>query len=124
MNESITCRKRCIRKSVFDNVDMSETRFENINLSGAEFHDVNFSNVDLSHAQLGGTVFRNIGLPPDAPKGARQRPVRFEDAVLCGSVFRNVDLSDVQMNDCDISGMKVDGYLVSELIKFWLERKA
>ena len=102
----------------FSNVCLSNANFENINLSKSRFHDINFSDVTFAAAQIGGTTFKHIGPPPDKDgKQARQRPVTFEEMMLCDSVFRKVDLSNVQVVDCDITGMKIDGILVTDLLE-------
>ena len=116
-------KKMCIKNdripdSEFEDLDLSGARFTNINLSKARFHDINFSDVHFSVAQLGGTVFTDIGLPPHLEeRNERQRPVTFEAATLCDSVFRKVDLSNVRIIDCNMAGMTIDGILVTDLLK-------
>ena len=68
--------------------------------------------------QLGGTVFRHIG-PPPHEEGVRQRPVMFEEMTLCDSVFRDVDLSNVRIEKCDMTGMTIDGVLVTDLLEIY-----
>src|SRR4051812_9492542 len=98
MPNPLNIQKEDISNSRFDNVNMSKADFENINLSGSRFHDINFSDVIFSAAQFGGTVFKHIGLPTGSKD--KQRPVTFEEATLCDSVFRKVDLSNVKLIDC------------------------
>jgi uncharacterized protein YjbI with pentapeptide repeats len=100
----------------FNNGNLSGSTFENVNLSRSRFHDINFSDVVFTAAQIGGTVFRHIG-PPRAKDGTqpRQRPVTFEEMTLCDSVFRKVNLSNVQLIECNTTGMKIDGVLLSDL---------
>jgi uncharacterized protein YjbI with pentapeptide repeats len=103
--------------SVFNDVNLAGAVFENVNLSNTKMHDINLSDLDLSAAQIGGAKFKHIGLPPDKQgKQERQRPVTFEEATLCDSTFRKVDLSNVKIIDCDVTGMTIDGVLVSDLI--------
>ena len=107
----------CMEGTQFTNGNLSKVRFDNINLSHSKFHNINFSDVQFTAAQLGGTVFKHIGARPiEDGSQERQRPVTFEDAMLCDSVFRKVDLSNVQIIDCNIEGMTIDGVLVSEMI--------
>ena len=63
--------------------------------------------------------------PPPRKDGSqeRRRPVTFEEAMLCDSVFRKVDLSNVQIIDCNIEGMKIDGVLVTEMIAAYEKSK-
>ena len=101
----------------FTNIRLFQSRFDDINLAESRFHNINFSDVQFTAAQIGGTIFKHIGPPPDKHgKQARQRPVTFEEAMLCDSVFRKVDLSNVKIIDCDITGMTIDGVLVSDLL--------
>lgn len=101
----------------FRDVNLSGADFEKVNLSNARFHDVNLSNLTMTAAQMGGAVFKHIGPPPDAAgKQERQRPVRFEEMMLCDSIFQKVDLSNVRVTECDLTGMTVDGVLLTDLI--------
>lgn len=116
--DKMTVKGDDISDSEFENVNMSGTRFTDINLSGSKFHEINFSDVQFTAAQIGGSVFKHIGPPPDKDgKQARQRPVTFEEAMLCDSVFRKVDLSNVKIVNCNLQGMTIDGILVTDLIK-------
>jgi len=103
--------------TTFTNIRLLRARFHDINLSESRFHNINFSDVQFTGAQIGGTLFKHIGPPHDKDgKVPRQRPVTFEEMMLCDSVFRKVDLSGVKIVDCDMTGMTIDGILVSELI--------
>jgi uncharacterized protein YjbI with pentapeptide repeats len=122
-NRKLDIKHTFIAGSQFEDVNMSGSRFTNINLSKAHFHDINFSDVSFTAAQIGGSLFKHIGPPPDKDgKQARQRPVIFEEAMLCDSVFRKVDLSNVDVIDCNIQGMKIDGVLVTDLLAAYKEK--
>jgi uncharacterized protein YjbI with pentapeptide repeats len=110
--------------TTFTNVCLSNAKFQSINLAKSRFHDINFSDVTFTAAQIGGTIFKHIGPPPDKDgKQARQRPVTFEEMMLCDSVFRRVDLSNVQITECNITGMKINGILVSDLLDAYNRQK-
>jgi len=99
MSRKMSVKHECIPQS----------EFEDLNLSGSRFHDINFSDVLFTAAQIGGTTFRHIGPPPCAEGGPpRQRPVLFEEGTLCDSVFHRMDLSNVKIAECDIAGMTID----------------
>ena len=121
MPEPMNIQHEDISTSRFDDAKMSQSQFENINLSGSRFHDINFSDVHFSAAQMGGTTFKHIGLPPGSKD--KQRPVTFEEATLCDSVFRKVDLSNVKLIECNIEGMTIDGILLSELLDAYKRQK-
>jgi uncharacterized protein YjbI with pentapeptide repeats len=122
MPNQVTLAHDDISNSRFDDVNMSGAHFENVNLSGSRFHDINFSNVTFTAAQIGGTTFKHIG-PPDGSH-AKQRPVTFEEGILCDSVFRKVDLTNVQLIDCNIEGMTIDGILISDLLDGYRRKKS
>ncbi len=122
MTTPLNVRCQNIADSQFNDVNLAGASFTNINLSGSRFRDINFSDVEFTMAQLGGTVFKGIGLPPDSSL-QRQRPVTFEDAALNDSVFHNVDLSNVKIVDCNLTGMTIDGILVTELLAAFRSRR-
>jgi hypothetical protein len=103
--------------SRFHRVSLVGADFEDVNLTSARFHNANLSNITVTAAQMGGAVFKHVGPPPDPTgKQERQRPVRFEEMMLCESIFMKVDLSNVRLTDCLLTGMTIDGYLVTDLI--------
>lgn len=98
----------------FQDANLGQAQFENINLAGARFNDINFSDVVFSAAQLGGTVFRDLGLPPGSTE--TQRGITFEHADMNASVFRKVNLQNVRLEQCNTTGMTIDGVLLSDLM--------
>lgn len=123
MPRKISIAHEDIAGSEFEDLNMTGTHFTNINLSGAQFHDINFSDVRFTAAQIGGTMFKHIG-PPPCQKGnqTRQRPVTFEEGILCDSVFRKMDMTNVKIEECDVTGMTIDGFVVTDLIQEWKRR--
>ncbi len=119
MPKNLTLKHENISGSEFEDLNMAGARFTNVNLSGAEFHDINFSDVLFTAAQIGGTTFRYIGPPPGAEE---KRPVTFENGVLRESVFRNMDMTNVKLMDCNLTGMTINGILVTDLLKAWEKR--
>jgi len=128
MGSTIKCGKHLaehanISGSKFHDVNLSRANFDDVNLSKARFHNINLSDMQVSAAQIGGATFKHIGPPPDKDgKQARQRPVTFEEAMLCDSTFRKVDMSNVKIIDCDLTGMTINGILVTSLLKEWKKR--
>jgi Pentapeptide repeats (8 copies) len=110
-------KPRNLAGSQFHAVTLTGADFDDVDLSNSRFHNVNLSNVTISAAQMGGASFRHVGPPPDLDgKQERQRPVRFEEMMLCDSTFRKVDLSNVRIVECDLTGMTIDGLLVTDLL--------
>lgn len=120
MSEKLSVKHDSIPGSEFEDLNLAGAKFTNINLSKARFHDINFSDVTVTAAQMGGVTFKHIG-PHPRPDGTqeRQRPVTFEEAMLCDSIFRGVDMSNVQIVDCDVTGMTINGILVTDLLAEW-----
>jgi uncharacterized protein YjbI with pentapeptide repeats len=104
----------------FENANLSQIRFQNVNLSGGRIQDANLSDLKIQGAQLGGALFRHIGLPPPgAPAhepGAKQRPLRFEECDLQGSTVKASDLSGVAISGCTMRGMTIDGVSVEKML--------
>ena len=103
--------------SRFEDVCLGDAEFDNVSLAGAKFHNINFSDAVITAANLGGVTFKHIGPGPDeAGDHSPQRPVLFIEAYFNGSKFERVNLTNVEINDCNIDGLKIDGILVSDLI--------
>ena len=128
MESTIKCGKHLaehanISGSKFHDVNLSGSDFDDVNLSRTRFHDINLSDIQVSAVQIGGATFKHIGSPPDKDgKQARQRPVTFEEAMLCDSTFHKVNMSNVRIIDCDLTGMTINGILVTDLLKEWNEK--
>ena len=123
MSKSVSLKHENIAESEFEDLNMTGTRFTNINLSRSRFHDINFSDVQFTAALIGGTTFKHIGPMPDKDgKQERQKAVIFEEGMLCDSVFHNMDLSGVRIVECNVTGMTIDGILVTDLLKEWRKR--
>lgn len=130
MTDTLTLREQDLSGSSFDMVNLEGVRFqqanlghaqfEDINLAGSRFNDINFSDVVFSRAQLGGTVFRQLGLPPGSSE--KQRGIAFEDADMNDSVFRDCNLQNARIEMCDTKGMTIDGILVSDLLAAYAQR--
>jgi uncharacterized protein YjbI with pentapeptide repeats len=120
MSKKMSIKHDDVAGSEFEDLNMAGAQFTNINLSGSQFHDINFSDVRFTAAQIGGTTFKHIGPPPCKDgKQDRQRPVTFEEGMLCDSVFHRMDMTNVKIMDCDVTGMTIDGILVTDLLKEW-----
>lgn len=130
MAEKLTLREQDLAGSSFEMVNLEGVRFqqanlgyaqfEDINLAGAQFNDINFSDVVFSRAQLGGTVFRQLGLPPGSAE--KQRGITFEDADMNDAVFRDCNLQNARIEQCDTTGMTIDGVLISDLLEAYAMR--
>ncbi len=103
--------------SRFEDVCLGDAEFDNVSLAGAKFHNINFSDAIITAANFGGVTFKHIGPGPDDTGNHQpQKPVLFTESDFNGSKFEKVNLSDVEINNCNIEWLKIDGILVSDLI--------
>jgi len=71
---------------------------------------------------MGGTSFKHIGMPPDENGNQeKQRGLSFDECHLNDSTFVKCRLSNVEIKDCEIDGMTIDGKLVADLLKCYEE---
>ncbi|MGI9279199.1 MAG: pentapeptide repeat-containing protein [Endozoicomonas sp.] len=74
------------------------------NLSDSKFDDINLANTEFSNTNLRGAKFININ--------------------LSHTFFRDINLSNAEITDANISGMKVFGYLLTDLIEHYEKSQA
>ncbi|MFW5652692.1 MAG: pentapeptide repeat-containing protein [Planctomycetota bacterium] len=103
--------------SRFNSVNLESAEFRNVNLANASFHNLNLSGILISAAQLGGALFRHVGLPTGSP--GKQSPVTFEECDLNGSRFDHCDLTNASITDCDVAGLTINGIPVEQLMSAW-----
>jgi len=94
--------------------------FEDVSAQGMKIKDANLSDLEIEGAQLGGAYIHNIGMPPKGhpmyDAAAKQRPLKFENCDLQGSLITNSNLSNLHIDDCNLTGMKINGILVEDMI--------
>jgi Pentapeptide repeats (8 copies) len=78
-------------------------RSENASLAGSEFVDTD----------LEGSKFHDVNL----------RGADFSDVALTGARIRNACLGDVTIADANYAGMRIDGILVTELLRVYREHR-
>jgi len=76
-------------------------RAEHCSLAGSEFVDAN----------LEGSNFRDVNL----------RSADFDDVALTGAKIRNACLGDVTIADANYTGMRIEGILVTDLMRVYRE---
>lgn len=85
----------------------ANSSFNNQNLSESKYDDINFSSVEFTNSNMLKAKFANLNM----------HKARFVDTNLSQSSFDNVNLNNVEINDANISGMKIFGYLVTDLVE-------
>ena len=76
-------------------------RSEKASLAGSEFLDTD----------LEGAKFRDVNL----------RGAEFSDVALTGATIRNACLGDVTIADANYTGMRIEGILVTDLLRVYRE---
>ncbi len=109
--DDVKIEQSCLQRAYFDDVNMSDCKIINANLSDLE----------IDGAQLGGAFIHNIGLPPEGSPyhvpGATQRPIKFKDCNFTGSTITDCNLTGISITDCNLQGMTINGIEVEELLR-------
>lgn len=117
----IEVNEACIDGSTFINVMLKDCLFNDVMMAGTKIINANLSELEIEGAQLGGAYIHNIGMPPEGhplyDPQAKMRPLKMEDCYLVNSVITNCDLSGVEIKDCNIRGLTIDGVDVSRLLE-------
>ena len=71
--------------------------------------------ITLTGADATGSSFTDTNLNRSSFIDVSLRQARFDDVAFTGATFSNVNLRDVALSDADVSGMTIDGVLVSEM---------
>ncbi|MFD0670949.1 hypothetical protein [Cohnella sp. GCM10027633] len=120
-NEKLTAKFSFMKGSEFDCVELSDSKFTNVNMARILIKDANLSDLEIFEAQLGGAYIHGIGLPPVGHPAYRedqgeQRPMRFEQCEMAGSTIKSCNLKNVTIEDCEIEGLTINGINIAELI--------
>ncbi|HHT7204103.1 TPA: GNAT family N-acetyltransferase, partial [Bacillus cereus] len=82
------------------NCNVSQSKFRNINLKRSLFADLNLSGSKFNLVTLGGVQFKNTSL------GDEKEPISFENCDLEDSTIHNSNLKNIEIVNCDMTGMK------------------
>ncbi|MGD6965832.1 GNAT family N-acetyltransferase [Rossellomorea vietnamensis] len=97
-----------MEQTSFSNCNLSRSRFQNMNLRSSLFADLNFSGSRFMLVNLGGVSFQDTTL--------EGRKVLFNRCDLEGTTIMNSSLQNVDIKDCSMSGMKIDGISVEDIL--------
>ncbi|WP_100372249.1 GNAT family N-acetyltransferase [Bacillus sp. FJAT-45037] len=99
-----------LMNSHISNCNFSDSKFQNLNLRNSLYADLNLSNSKMIFVTLGGVSFIDTNL------GDENIPISFERCDLEGSKFSNSNLRNVEIQNSDLTGMKIDNVPVEKLI--------
>jgi uncharacterized protein YjbI with pentapeptide repeats len=113
MSEKLTVENKDIKGSQFRHLNMSETVFEDIDLSGAKFFNINLRGAEIGAVDFGGASFSCMNTGEDRPN----RPVVFNSIELDDCTIQNSFFRNTKIVNCDLTGMTIDGALVTDMLK-------
>ncbi|WP_394579057.1 GNAT family N-acetyltransferase [Cytobacillus firmus] len=106
-----------LSKAHFNNCNLSHSKFQNINLQKTLFADLNLSQSRFMHVTLSGVLFADTNL-----RGG-ENPISFNGCNLEGSKITNCCLKNVEISESSMSGMKINGIPVEELLRVFEQNK-
>jgi len=84
--------------------------------------DLKSGNYYAEDADLTGSVFHNVNLSSARFEDVNLQGSVFSDIAFTSAAFSNVNMSHVTIDDGNYEGMKIDGILVTELLRVYRER--
>ncbi|MFS8354879.1 GNAT family N-acetyltransferase [Bacillus nitratireducens] len=102
-----------LMSSHINNCNLSHSKFHNIYFRNTLFADLNFSNSEMALVTLEGVRFIDTSL------GDEGNPITFERCNLKGSKIKNSNLRNVEIQQSDITGMKINDIPVADLLELY-----
>lgn len=92
---------------VFRMSNMQRAQFLNVNLVGAYVNGCNLSNMHVENNKWSDMKMTDCKVYGQT----------FESGILEDTIFRSVQIKNLNLEDCDISGLRINGILIDDLIK-------
>lgn len=86
-----TTERLDVARSVLPN-----SRFDDVNMSNTSLNNINLSILNVSRANM--------------------TNMRVEDANLSNAIFKNVNMSNVSIEDAQVAGMRINGITVADML--------
>jgi uncharacterized protein YjbI with pentapeptide repeats len=128
MNEKL--HMLCLKGAELHEIDARNTTLEHVNFVDSKWQHIYFSNVHVNMIQMGGTLFENIIRPTAAQSQLSEEPgtdgwinvepVQFRRSDLSQAVFEDCNLNDVELKNCNIDGLKINGISIKEVLEQYL----
>lgn len=90
-------------------------------LPDAIFEDLNLSNASFCNINLQGAGFADVNMMHTRYQGLTMSEAQFHDVDMAGAEFRNSSFVKVEIEDCNIDGMTIDGIRVTDAIAAFLK---
>ena len=127
--DSLTAKNSNLSHSNFNCCDLSGTEIQCCNVSGVKMNDVNLTGINISNAnvselvidgaQWGGAHFLYVGYgnPSQPDVEHNDHGVRFSSCNFQNGVMTDCNLTNVRLENCDISGLVINGVHIDQLLK-------
>lgn len=99
--------------SHINNCNLRHSKFHNINFRNTLFADLNFSNSEMALVTLDGVRFVDTNLVDE------ENPITFKRCNLKGSKITHSNLRNVEIQQSDITGMKINDIPVADLLELY-----
>jgi uncharacterized protein YjbI with pentapeptide repeats len=116
----------CLKGAELHGIDARNTALEHVNFVDSKWEHIYFSRVHVNRIQMGGTIFENIIRPaaeysqlceePGTDGWINVEPVQFLRSDLSQAVFQDCNLSNVELMNCNIDGLKINGISIKEMM--------
>ena len=100
------------------NCNVSQSKFRNINFKRSLFADLNLSDSKFNLVTLGGVQFKNTSL------GDEKESILFDNRASNGTVINNSNSKNIEIENCDITGMKINGIPIEKLLALYNKVKS
>jgi uncharacterized protein YjbI with pentapeptide repeats len=71
----------------------------------------------VTQSDIPGSVIKDVNLAQASFSDVNLADSRFDDINLTGTKITNVNLTNVDIRDCNIDGLRIDGHLLTDLLK-------
>jgi len=106
-----------LENSRVNNCNLSYSKFQNINFRHTLIADLNLSNSHFSLVTLGGVTFSDTNL------GQEKEPLLVERCDFTGSTLIDSNLTNVNIVNCELSGMKINDIPIEDLLEAYEQVK-
>lgn len=106
-----------LANSTVNNCNLSNSKFQNINFRHTLIADLNLSNSHFSLVTLSGVTFSDTNL------GDENEPLLVERCDFTGSTMIDSNLTNVNIVNCELSGMKINDIPIEDLLEAYEQVK-
>lgn len=104
-----------MRDAHYHRADMTGSNFDGVNLTEARFYAV-LARATFTDTDLGDAVFDDVNLSGATLNNVNLSEIAVTDANLSNATFAGVSLVNASIKDADLTGMRINGVLVTDLL--------